>query len=134
MTSSESSNERSALLRAADFPALTKLRLHDADFAALARQGFVAVERRGEQTYFKLRFRRDGRQRVRYIGGPDQARAVEAELAVLQTDLRMRRRLAILCQLASQSMRNAKQNLEPLLEARGLHFHGRAIRQRRGLN
>ena len=53
--------------------ALARLGLGPADRAALARQGFVAAEwrRRGGRRwgpYFKLRWRRGGVQRVRYLG------------------------------------------------------------------
>ena len=132
MLNMKSTNGQSNTRRqVADLPALADLGLDDEDLDALARQGFVAVERRREQTYFKLRYRCDGRQRVRYVGGRDRAQAVQAALEALQSDVRLRRRLVALCQVATRSLRDAKDTLEPLLEARGLHFHGRAIRKRR---
>jgi hypothetical protein len=117
--------------RIADFPALRALRLDDQDLVSLARQGFLAVERRRERRYVKLRYRRDGRQCVRYVGGPDQAQAVQAALDTLQSHVRMRRRLTALCQAAARSLRNAKNTLEPFLVQQGFRFHGDAIRKRR---
>jgi hypothetical protein len=116
--------------RVADFPALRALRLDDEDVDALARQGFLAVERRRERRYLKLRYRRGGRQQVRYVG-LEQAQAVQAELDVLQSDVRMRRRLAVLCRASAWRLRNAKNTLKPLFEQQGFRFHGDAIRKRR---
>ncbi len=62
------------------WPCLSALRLEASDYELLRRQGFVAIESRGQRCYFKLRFRRDGRQVVRYIGDEIQANAVADEL------------------------------------------------------
>jgi hypothetical protein len=49
---------------APDTPGLAGLRLSPGDLRALARQGFVTAERRGGRgPYYKLRWRRGGRQR-----------------------------------------------------------------------
>jgi hypothetical protein len=124
-----SNNRTDAHVRLAVLPALAALQLDDGDADALARQGFIAAERRGERSYFRLRFRRDGRQRVRYIGSLDRAQAVQFELDRLRVDVRLQRRLATLSRDAARSLRDAKRTLEPLLEARGFHFHGQAIRK-----
>ena len=83
-----------------NFPALAQLRLRAADVFALASQGFVSLEKRGNRRYWKLRFRRDGRQVVRSIGSAEQAHAVRAELAELQTDARQQRELKVLARRA----------------------------------
>ncbi len=117
--------------RDSDFPNFRRLRLDEMEFRGLASQGFIAPERRGQRTHFKLRFRHNGGQQVRYIGSRDQASAVQAELDVLQRDVRLRRRLASLTQSAADALRSAKDRLEPLLQAKGFHFHGRAVRMSR---
>ena len=118
-------------IRGSDFPNLSRLRLSESDIQDLAQQGFVAAEQRQQRTHFKLRFRSGGQQRVRYIGGAEQAKAVQAELDVLQREVQLRRRLARLRRAAALVLRRGKRQLEPLLGARGFYFHGRAPRQRR---
>jgi hypothetical protein len=115
----------------AHLPAIARLRLPDDALNALTIQGFVSAERRGESVYYKLRYRLYGKQRVRYLGDVESARAVADELAVLQHDVRLRRELAALSRAGMQRLRAAKRTLQPFLEARGFHFHGQAIRQRR---
>ncbi len=61
----------------AEFPALADLGLDASDLSHLSSQGFVSPEQRGNQTYYKLRFRRAGKQVVRYIGTADRASVVE---------------------------------------------------------
>jgi hypothetical protein len=115
----------------ARFPALAKLGLTDEDLNALAHQGFVAPERRQAGTFFKLRFRRDGRQVVRYVGGPEKAACVATELKTLQVARYNRRELDKLGRVARQLLRDAKAKLEPPLLELGFKFHGRAIRRPR---
>ena len=89
----------------AEFPLLNQLPLSDEELSALSRQGFVHRERRGAKTVFRLRFRVDGRQRVRYVR-PRDAEALEAELALLQREVRARRRLTGVAALARQLLRD----------------------------
>jgi hypothetical protein len=117
--------------RLASFPALAELGLGDADLAALAHQGFLALERRQERTYYKLRFRRDGRQIVRYVGGVEKMALVAEELSLLQTARRHQRELNELVAAARKQLRNGKAQLEPALLERGFKFHGLAIRRQR---
>ena len=112
--------------RFAEFPALAALRLRVGDLEELAEQGFVCEERRGNRTYYKLRFRRAGKQIVRY--GADRAAIVEAELAMLQTDTKVMRELNAKVKFANKLIREAKQAIEPVLKANGFVFHGLAIR------
>ena len=66
------------------------LRLTAADRNALARQGAVVAEYRSRQgrrwgPYFKLRWRHDGRQQVRYLGrDPALAKSIRAKEVVMQ--------------------------------------------------
>jgi hypothetical protein len=125
------SNAHARCLWPEDFPALASLQLTSADLVTLARQGFVAGERRGERRYHKLRFRRGRRQVVKYLGGPERAHAVQAELDLLQAACRRRRKLAALSHQAREMLREAKRQLEPSLADQGYHFHGLAIRESR---
>ena len=94
-----------AWLTSAEFPLLKRFALNDEELRALSRQGFVHSERRGTKTIFRLRFRVDGRQRVRYVARHDAA-AIEAELALLQFQVRAHRRLTRLAALARQLLRD----------------------------
>lgn len=74
----------------------------------------------------------DGRQRAKYVGTDEvRARKVSDALEALQSGRRLNRTLRKLRRTGAQTMKRAKQRLEPLLTERGLYFHGRAIRQRR---
>ena len=117
--------------RIANFPAIAKLGITEEELNALTFQGFVCQDRRGDKIYYKLRFRLGGNQHVRYIGNLDIARAVEAELLVLQQDVKHRQQLTALARAGSHQLRHAKQVLQPLLEIQGFHFHGQSIRKRR---
>src|SRR5205823_9082381 len=116
--------------------ALGRLGLGPADRAALARQGFVAAEwrRRGGRRwgpYFKLRWRRGGVQRVRYLRREsDRAREVEACLGRLRRSAWLARVGRALLADARHRLRALKEQLEPLLAARGKRLHGYAARRR----
>jgi len=99
------------------------------DFKQLAQQGFVSPERRGKRTYFKLRLRRDGKQLVRYLGDALRAASVQDELNRLQQQHKLMQGLKSQGKLAKRMLRDSKQQLQPLLEAKGLAFHGLAIRR-----
>jgi hypothetical protein len=114
-----------------DFPTLASLGLDGEDIASIADQGFVSQDRRGDRIYHKLRFRRHGQQRVRYIGGAARAITVQAELKALQHDLRFRRRIAVLARSVPSALRTAREKLQPLAESQGYYFHGHALRKRR---
>jgi hypothetical protein len=113
-----------------NFPLLSRLELNDEEVRALTKQGFLRCEARGTKTIYRLRYRVGGRQHARYVS-PRDAAALETELEILQRSVRSRRRLAHLARLARQLLRQRKLTLGPLLEARGYHFHGEEIRQRR---
>jgi len=92
----------------------------------------VTAERRGERTYFKLRFRRGGRQCVRYVGhDPVQAAAVQRELDKLQEERKNELKLARLADTARRLLRDSKRTLAPLLAEEGFGFHGYEIRRHR---
>src|SRR4051812_22927584 len=105
--------------------ALVALRLSPEDVRALARQGFVAAHVRGGRTYFKLRWRLDGRQRVRGLGiDPRRAEAVRAALAARRHARAAARELDHLLARARRHLRNAKRLLAPIMAAAGFHYHG----------
>ncbi len=91
----------------------------------------MCEERRGDRRYFKLRFRRNGKQVVRYVGNADRAAAVESELSDLQYEATVMRELKARAKIARSMLREAKMLIEPTLEANGFTFHGLAIRQPR---
>ena len=117
--------------RLTDYPALAALRLNDTDVGELARQGRICVERRQHRRYFKLRFRRRGKQVVRYVGNAQSAEEVTSELMILQAEVRISRDLKSATRMAGKMLRNAKSRLKPILEANGLCFHGMSVRRSR---
>ena len=117
--------------RLAQLPALARLGLTESDLDELEHQGFLAQERRNDRTYFKLRFRRAGRQVVRYVRGIEEAALVADELLEVQTARRLGRELSRLDRSVRQNLRKSKTILEPHLLPHGLKFHGRAIRRPR---
>ena len=119
--------------RIEEYPALTALRLNDVDLDELSRQGFIAPEKRRGRMYYKLRFRRNHKQVVRYIGSAECAAVVRAELDVLQAETAILRKLNSIVNKAGQMLRDAKIQLGPLFEANGLAFHGLAVRRPRKL-
>ena len=109
-----------------------RLRLTTEDIAALARQGFVSEERRRGRPYFKLRFRREGKQQVRCIGrDPEVAEAIRDGLSVLRTQRRLESALRDAARRARRELREAKRKLEPALQKAGFSFHGQAVRRSR---
>ena len=115
-----------------EFPALVQLGLTPTEFEAIKTQGHVSHERRGNRQVFKLRFRVDGKQCVRYVASdPGRALEVARELAALQhgrqTDLALYRTT----KRAAQMLRESKKKLEPILAEHGLHFYGYEVRRRR---
>ena len=106
------------------------LNLDDEEFAAVRRQGFVSREtRKGRTTVFKLRFRVNGQQRVKFVTtNPVMAAALERELRQLQRSKDKDLTLRSLNREASQLLRQCKTRLAPLVEQAGLRFHGRALR------
>ena len=114
-------------------PALARLTLSEAERHALARQGFVAVERRGRRCYFKLRFRAaGGRQCVRYLGSdPAVAAQVRQVLDRLQHPRRQARAVKQWTRHARRLLRASKLAAAPAVHALGYRFHGFALRRPR---
>lgn len=117
--------------RLTDYPSLATLRLTEDDLAELSQQGFICREERGHRVLFKLRFRRAQRQVVRYIGDAGLAAAIQFELAHLQADRHRQLELERLAKCARRMVRDTKQELEPIVEAANLRFHGLALRRPR---
>jgi hypothetical protein len=111
---------------------LADLELTTVERAALARQGSVTAEKRGASRYYKLRFRVEGRQQVRYLGKDiSVAKAIARELQGWQTSRQLRVDLGRLAKRARARLRAARAQLAPLLEQDGLWFHGFTLRHRR---
>jgi hypothetical protein len=106
-------------------------RLAADDLAALERQGFVRGERLPSgASAFKLRFRKEGRQRVVYLGVDAAfAAAVSAELQRRQAVMRRRRALARSVKAARRSLRESRRAVAALLVDAPWQFHGRAFRR-----
>jgi hypothetical protein len=123
----------SASRRAAAQRCLAEVGLSAADQAALTRRGFVSREIRGRGTaVYKLRFRRDGRQHVRYLGADaGGVRRVQEALRELQEDRRIELAASRLHHEAAKLLRESKRLLEEPLAAVGLRFHGRSLRRPR---
>jgi hypothetical protein len=106
------------------------------EMAALARQGSVSLEirlRKGVPAgpYYKLRWRQQGRQRVKYLGcDPARASAVRAALLQLQASRRQAREVRRGFKQIRAYWAAQKQVLQLLLGP-GFYFHGYCIRQRR---
>lgn len=112
------------------FPLLASLNLTEPDLESLSRQGFVSAEIRPSGTYFKLRFRRDGCQVVRGLGkSSKRAAQAQRELKQLQKRTEAWRKLNRLMLRAKKLLRESRQQLRPILEVLGYHFHGTEIRQ-----
>ena len=118
-------------VQAAEGDRLGQLQLTPEDLAALKRQGWIQKEWRGNTCIHKLRFRRNGKQVVRYLGDAETARQVADELAVLQAVSRTSRQLARLTKLARKTLRESKKSFMPHLDRVGYRYHGLDIRRRR---
>src|SRR5437870_4979454 len=96
--------------RASSIRCLADIHLDPAEYRSLARQGFVAQEYRASAgPFFKLRFRFEGNQKVRYLGAnPDVAKALATELSVLQATCRLDQQLRRLTFEAKSLLRQAK--------------------------
>jgi hypothetical protein len=118
------------LAPASVLPVLARLALASDELAALSRQGFVHSELRGARRVYRLRFRVDGKQRVRCVRAED-ATALTRELAVLQRPTGAKRRITSLARRARAALRERRSLLAPVLAAHGYHYHGYTIRRRR---
>jgi len=110
---------------------LADLPLSTEDVAALHRQGFVSGERRRNGAiYYKLRFRRGGKQVVIGIGADKEAADnIREELRQLQRQRDFERDLNELVLGAKQLLRSSRRLLRPLLQEAGYAFHGYEIRK-----
>ena len=111
---------------------LMNLGLSRAEVNCLQHQGFVASEYRARHgPYFKLRWRNDGKQRVKYLGhDAELARTVSIALADLQKKKVLERQLARMVLEARKILRKAKKEMVAAMAARGEYFHGYTSRKR----
>jgi hypothetical protein len=103
----------------------------------LQDQGFVAAEYRTYQgarlgPYYKLRWRQDGKQRVKYLG-QDVEIIVEVSIALAQLQKKriLERQLARMFLEARKSLRRVKQDMTTAMAAMGEYYHGYTSRKRR---
>jgi hypothetical protein len=116
------------------FPTLRGLGFGEWELTSLCRQGFISREqRRPEQApLYKLRYRLEGRQRVRYLGSdPAFIGVIRHELSVIQQTAKRHRKMQRVLRLARRGLRRAKSALAPLLATEDCYYHGFAIRRRR---
>ena len=113
------------------FPVLQSLDLEPEHWELLSRQGFVCSELRGRgRRYFKLRYRQQGRQVVRYLGiDPVRAARAAAELNQLQAVHHQLQACGRAWRAFRIKLRQAKWRMQPLLLQLGLVFHGNQIRR-----
>ena len=115
----------------AKYPGLARLRLTEDDLAALAEQGSVCHEQHRGKSRYKLRFRTpDARQVVRYVPR-HLVEFVRVDLDGLQSARRAASALREATHRIRQTRRDAKRQLQPVLDELGYHFHGTWIRRRR---
>jgi hypothetical protein len=111
---------------------LAFLELQAEDREQLRHQGFVARETRNGADYFKLRFRRQGRQVAIGLGrDPQFAERIGRELAQIQANRRFEREQARMIRATRGLLRRAKLELEPVLRNAGYGFYGYEIRKLR---
>lgn len=132
MSSPEKVNDSSAPGRDTSESILARLALTPTELAAVKQQGFISREQRSpENIVFKLRFRLNGRQRVKYVGDAAAAEALRQELRKLQHPHVLLKNLRAVSRAARKICRQEKLRLVPLVEQLGLKFHGRAVRRPR---
>ena len=115
----------------ANYPGLAHLRVTEDDLPALAEQGSVCPEQHRGKTRYKLRFRTAGvRQVVRYVPS-HLVEFVRVDLDRLQSNRHTASALREATRRIRQTRRDAKRQLQPVLDELGYHFHGTRIRGRR---
>jgi hypothetical protein len=112
------------------FPELTALRLDVHELKQLSQQGVLRQEQSSGKAIYKIRFRCDGRQRVKRVR-PDLVSAVRAELETLQAATHLRRELKRVTRAARSYLRETKVALAPFIETSDYYFHGYEIRRYR---
>jgi len=112
---------------------MSRLHFPADELDALARQGFVTSELRGNNTVIhKLRFRLESRQRVYYLGTDlEYVAEVRDFLFALQKRTRLARQLAARKKAVRLLLRSIKPRLTQHLAESGYRLHGRALRRRR---
>jgi hypothetical protein len=113
----------------ANYPGLARLRLTENELPALAEQGSVHQEQHRGKSRYKLRFRTPGgRQVVRYI--PNHlVEFVQVDLNILQSGRNAASALREATRGVRHTRRDAKRQLQPVLDELGYHFHGTSVRR-----
>jgi hypothetical protein len=110
-----------------------RIGLRSVDVAALKRSGTITQETRGRGTViYKLRYRREGRQVVKYLGVDRSfVRHVGEQLALLQVPARRRRRLRRVAAETRSVLHDVRARVRSTLQEAGFTFHGLTIRRSR---
>jgi hypothetical protein len=115
----------------ANYPRLAGLRLTEDDLCALAEQGSVYQEQHRGQMRYKLRFRVAGARQVVRCIPTTSVELVRVDLTRLQSNRHAVSALREVTRRLREGRRDAKRQLQPVLDELGCHFHGTSIRRRR---
>ena len=116
---------------------LMALGLSRDEVECMEQQGFVAVEHRAYKgtrlgPYFRLRWRMNGRQRVKSLGlDAELAVAVVNAIAQLQKKKALTHFLKRMLLEARRGLKLAKKDLQATMAATGRYYHGFTARKRR---
>jgi hypothetical protein len=116
---------------AARWPVIASLRLTAEQLELLKRQGYVECRAAGSALgYWRLRFRQNKSLKSVYLGG-EAARVnqLKRELLDLQAAHHQFGELQRVVRRSTVCIRQWKQQLSPILQACGCHFHGHAVRR-----
>src|SRR3954454_17983403 len=109
------------------YPALRKLGLSARALEVVAQRGYLCKEHRGDRCYSKLRFRIEGKQRVKYVG-IQNLDAVAAELDSLRAGHKLHVAMRAKSLTIRRLVNEARTVLDAALRADGLYFHGTKLR------
>lgn len=111
---------------------IAELKLSVVNLQALARQSFVASQRRGRRMTYKLRYRVGGVQQVRCLGSdPVRAAEILAALEAWQAPRRTQQALRTIVAAGRALRRSIRPRLAEHVARAGYKFHGRRLRRPR---
>lgn len=114
-----------------NYPGLGRLCLSEGDLLALAQQRSVCQERHRGKARYKLRFRTPSREQIVRCVPSQLVELVRLDLGRLQSNRHAANALRKVTGRISQARRDAKRQVQPVLDELGYHFHGTCIRRRR---
>lgn len=106
-----------------------RLRLSPRELEALRTCGAICAETRAAGTAYKLRFRLDGRQQVRFLGRDREwIETVRRALEAWQVSVRFGRELKRMARDGRRRLRVLRKLEGPVLNLAGLRYHGTRLR------